>query len=166
MRPADHADVGQVTISLAWILFSRGKQLTDADTEVQHLERLGESDSRMILRAMTQTARAKLLLAQGDVAAAESRLRETLGELRWQQHSQARLHVATVLGQCLIQSHRFDEAEQHLLRIEQLSQRYNVRPDDVRRLLKLLVNLYTAWNKPDEADRWRQRQTQLTADDS
>jgi DNA repair ATPase RecN len=72
-----------------------------------------------------------------------------------------------VLGQCLIQTNRLDEAEQHLLRVEQLSRRYTVRPEDARRLLKQLVELYAAWNKPEEAERWRRQlqQTQAATDD-
>jgi serine/threonine protein kinase/class 3 adenylate cyclase len=105
----------------------------------------------------------ELMQSQGDLAGAEKQFREAL-HLRETRLQDGHLWIAESrgwLGKCLAAQKRYDEAE------PLLTQSYNsyvqVRGAldcESQEALKNLVDLYTAWGKPDKASEYRAKQTQ------
>ena len=68
--------------------------------------------------------------------------------------------IATLLGGALIGQKKYAEAEPLLLAAYEgmnLQKKENTPPIDsqLAETMERLVQLYEAWEKPDEADRWR-----------
>ncbi|MGE4198959.1 MAG: tetratricopeptide repeat protein [Phycisphaerales bacterium] len=62
----------------------------------------------------------------------------------------------TFLGECLTALHRFDDAEKTLLQSHaMLTQSLGPAHDRTKTAADKLVKLYEAWNKPEDADKWR-----------
>ncbi len=63
--------------------------------------------------------------------------------------------IRGLLGRCLLEMDRYDDAEPELLAAVQRLQQQQGPPRRVRPVIKSLVALYEAWDKPDEAAQWR-----------
>ncbi len=110
------------------------------------------------------TAEALELLAHIDLALdrpreAERSLRECLA-IRASQAENSdpwlTARARSLLGECLTAMSRFEEAESLLLAAtDTLSAPYEGEPDERRTHLERLVRLYEAWNRPDDAQRYR-----------
>ncbi len=97
---------------------------------------------------------ANLLQRKGDYAAAESMYRQAL-ELKRKAYPQGHWEIATIeslLGGCLTLAHRYRDAEPLLLGSYPII-RANFGPSHNRTVVALrrIVELYTAWNKPEKA---------------
>ncbi|UCG32036.1 MAG: serine/threonine protein kinase [Phycisphaerales bacterium] len=101
---------------------------------------------------------AALLLAKGDYARAEPLLREAVGIFRntrpgndWK----AAMTVST-LGSCLTALGRFDEAEPLVLEsYATVNAVRGQRHEDTHKAMERVLALYEAWDKPEQAARWR-----------
>ena len=98
------------------------------------------------------------LQAQGNAAAAEPLFRESLA-LRKQFMPPDHWLIAaseSVLGECVMKQNRFAEAEPLLLRgHERLSALLGEKHDRTQEAVQRLIALYIAWNKPNQASRYR-----------
>ncbi|MCH8251533.1 MAG: serine/threonine protein kinase [Planctomycetes bacterium] len=99
-----------------------------------------------------------ILLQRGQLAAAESELTKSLQILRGALpvgHWRIAL-VKSSLGECLVRQERFDEAEPLLLEsLPMLRESRGTSSTAYRRTLTRIIDLYDAWNKPDEAAEYR-----------
>lgn len=99
-----------------------------------------------------------ILLQRGELAAAESELTKSLQILRGTLpvgHWRIAL-VKSSLGECLVRQERFDEAEPFLLEsLPILRESRGTSSTAYRRTLTRMIDLYRAWNKPDEAAEYR-----------
>ena len=136
------------------------EQSGDLDTAKTLNERVLEIRERALGLDSPQLARSlailgKLHLELGDPAAAEPLLRRALALGRRQEphrHPEIiwpRIH----LGRCLTLLRRFAEAEATLLIT---ANEADIDPFPRRRTHMLLVELYEAWKRPQEAARYRQ----------
>ena len=65
-------------------------------------------------------------------------------------------HTEALLGHCLTELGRYQEAETLLLRsAESLQRELGEQDQNTRSAQRQLIALYTAWNRPDEAEHWR-----------
>jgi tetratricopeptide (TPR) repeat protein len=129
------------------VLAARRKRLGGAHPEVGHtLAALGPS-----------------VLKQGRWSEAEAMLREGLAILKAKRPDEwSRFDTQVWLGACLLAQQKYAEAEPLLLAgYEGLKQREARIPMSSRNRLAeagaQLVQLYQAWDKPEQARQWRQR---------
>ena len=62
------------------------------------------------------------------------------------------------MGRLLVGLARYAEAEQHLLAAQATSGRApNGDGERTTRIVKLLIDLYEAWGRPDKAAKWRRK---------
>ncbi len=125
-------------------------------------------DSLPLAGACSRTAQSLLRLKAWD--AAELPLRESLA-IRQQQAPEdwRTFNTQSMLGEVLVGKHRFADAEPHLIQsLEGLRQRADQIPADsqarVSEALERLVQLYEAWEKPEEAAKWRAELSTRRAD--
>ena len=99
------------------------------------------------------------MLALGELAEAESALRQGIDILHVadpESPYRVDLH-RSLLGECLIQQNRFQEAETILLRsYENMAPGVGnpEHPDPRGEVASRLIDLYQAWGKTDEAEVW------------
>ncbi len=155
----DHPDVALSLSGLAQVLSVRGgwqeaEQRFQEALAIQRA-RLGEEHP--------QTARTKRNLAlhrlrRGVPAAAESLIREALASLR-AKRPEGHWEIAdaeSVLGACLVAMGRFEDAEPLLIGgYEGLARIRGVQAVPTRKARLRLVELYTAWGRPEEVERHR-----------
>jgi serine/threonine protein kinase/Tfp pilus assembly protein PilF len=127
-------------------------------------EKLGP-DHPYTLNSMNHLAAA--YREQGDFAKAEQILRECLTRRRQKQpHAWATFNTQAQLGASLLGRKRYAEAEPLLLQgYEGMKQRETKIPASAKKYLTAaldrLVQLYDAWGKPDEANKWRAERAKL-----
>ena len=150
-----HIEIAYGTNNLASVL--RDKQEFD-EADALHREAIDitrtilgeEHDSYWIVlgnRGMTFTARGACDRAEPLLRAAMAGLRRTIPDdpirVPWQQRW---------LGDCLIQTGRYAEAEPVLLESHAALQKARGHDDGfTRKVADLLATLYTTWGKPDQA---------------
>lgn len=98
-----------------------------------------------------------LLMATGDLKKAEAlgcRLDELLAE-HTDENDRRRLVVSSMLGEAIAGQQRFEEAEPHLLKGLELIDDPNAGERLRNEALQRVVNLYEAWDRPEQARKWR-----------
>ncbi len=110
--------------------------------------------------AGTITSLGRLYMQLGKPRQAEPLLREALDRAarvrRWGDNGYRVARTRAVLGECLLQMERYDDAQNELLAaVERLEQQPGPRHRGVRPVIESLVTLYQAWGKPEEAAQWR-----------
>jgi tetratricopeptide (TPR) repeat protein len=108
-------------------------------------------------RASTLVEAASLLRRSGQLAEAVSLIKEALESYQSAdlQDSPPALQARSVYGACLMARSLFDEAEHHLLHaFWGLDEAEDVQEDELRAAMERLVELYEAWEDPDEAEAW------------
>jgi tetratricopeptide (TPR) repeat protein len=110
-----------------------------------------------------------MLLSQKKASAAERRLRECLAiRQRLQPDHWTTFDAKSLLGEALLAQKKYAEAEPLLLDGHQGLRKHQSKipihdRTCIPRALERLVGLYGAWNKKDEADRWRKELAAVTA---
>ena len=75
-----------------------------------------------------------------------------------------RFRTSLTLAKCLTTAKQFEEAERLLMELDRRTR--NIRSFymiDQYNVARGLAKLYEAWDKPVEAERWRQRTVELTS---
>jgi serine/threonine protein kinase/tetratricopeptide (TPR) repeat protein len=104
---------------------------------------------------------AQNLMQQGKYVLAEPLARECLGiRLAKEPDAWTTFYTQALLGSALARQQRFTDAEPHLRQgYEGMKQRAAQIPPEARirltKVLQWLVHLYEAWDRPDEAAKWR-----------
>ena len=125
--------------------------------------RLFESNPVSKNQASALSLSGSLLLEQKKAAEAELKLRQALTILqKTQPDDWSTFDTESALGEALVIQKKYAEAEPLLLSgYEGQRLREDTMPDRdkprVRRALERIVQLYEAWGKPDEAERWRKQ---------
>ena len=155
----DHLDVASARHALAWVLHAQGRS-AEAEEHCRRAlaireDKLGDRHPRT---AGSLDLLGQILVDTDRAAEAEQPLRDalevlqdTLGEGHWRV---ARSQSA--LGACLAALDRFDEAQPLLLESYSAIERA-CGPEDgrTREALQRVIELYEAWGKPEQADRYR-----------
>jgi tetratricopeptide (TPR) repeat protein len=153
-----HAQIAESLINLAVALATKGdpegaKALSERAVAMQR--NLG---SRQIGLAYALNTLAEILLDLDDPKAAEAALRESL-DIETNVRTAGDWEIAfteSVLGGCLTYQGRFAEAEPLLLRSAPVIQKARGQGDlYVLNAVRRVVELYDAWEKPDEAAKYR-----------
>jgi hypothetical protein len=103
------------------------------------------------------------LVQQQKYADAEPILRESLAVLQ-KNHPETweTFRAQSLLGAALLGRQKYAEAEPHLVQgyqgLKRLEKSQGHKPHDSPEALERLVQLYDAWDKPDEAAKWRKEQ--------
>lgn len=97
---------------------------------------------------------------RGDYNAAETYCRQALA-IRRAELSEGSPRIAeaeTLLAACLLKQDRFEEAERLLLGCYSVLEKARTRASPITQAaMHQLIELYEAWDKPDEAARWREK---------
>jgi tetratricopeptide (TPR) repeat protein len=157
----DHRDTVGARETLVMIL-REGGNYTEAEKISREvvaffLDRLGEDHSRTLSAKYNL---AKLLFEEGQLDEAASLFRNITmkaDEVLPGGH-RYRGVFREKLGQCLVSTERFDEAETVLLRGVEICEENGI---DSEYMIGELISLYERWEKPDEAERWRSRLADL-----
>jgi hypothetical protein len=97
---------------------------------------------------------------------AEPILRESLATLRKNQpETWEAFRARALLGAALLGRRKYAEAEPHLVQgcrgMEKLEKSQGHKPHGLSEALERLVQLYDAWDKPDEAAKWREEREKM-----
>jgi tetratricopeptide (TPR) repeat protein/adenosine/AMP kinase len=161
----EHIDVAAGLSNLARCLSLMGR-----DVEAEPLYREALVIKRKVLRAdhtslaITMHYLAGLLADRGEFEEAESLCREAMGirEANYGPLHDRMVASVTLLARVLRELDRFDEAEALLDHPRQeLDLSTGVDPDIERKILQALVELYEAWGRTTDAQRYRARLTTL-----
>jgi tetratricopeptide (TPR) repeat protein/tRNA A-37 threonylcarbamoyl transferase component Bud32 len=160
----DHPDTLASMINLARLLTEQGQR-----DEAERLAREALARGRKVLppghRAVANglTVLGEVLTASGRAPEAEALLRECLESYRkTQPPGEPRTAQAeSLLGACLLTQKKYAEAEPLLLAGCRVLENDPGTPGRARALARQrLVELYEAWGKPSEADRWKREPDQ------
>ncbi|MEM1068958.1 MAG: tetratricopeptide repeat protein [Planctomycetota bacterium] len=137
-------------------LFLQNDHRDEATTLAKSLEGFGSD--KTFLFAVAGVTQAQLMLQESKPEAAKAKLRQVLEGLH-SESTNGRLEerVWHLVVDCEIAQGNFASAERMLLRSFQRTRGRGYFPVDRRRSVLKLVQLYEEWNKPDDADLWREK---------
>ena len=160
----EHPEVALSLNNLGMVLLDRGKhgEAEAVNREALALRRklLGEEHPQV---ATSLNSLGRVLHAQGKYDEAEPMLREALAmrkKLLGEEHQRVAI-TQGYLGTLLVDRGAYAEAEPMLLAsIETLKQAIGIANRQTQRYIESIITLYTAWEKPEEADRYRAMRTE------
>jgi serine/threonine protein kinase/tetratricopeptide (TPR) repeat protein len=169
---AETCDPSRADRPLAWIdwidvLLERHDSATPADAAT-HLEQITAAARQLaafhseapntINRVGADLAAAALELARGNLDAAEPLIQSSFESARKAGLLRALGRSECLRADILFRRQRFQDAERLLLVLDRAARAQSpFQVDDVLLVTRRLVKLYEAWEKPDEAAKWRER---------
>jgi tetratricopeptide (TPR) repeat protein len=155
----DPTNVGKAWFGLGEVFQRRG-QLAEARKYFQmDLDVLQKHSAAPSIQAWPETALARVLVEQGEPAKAEPMARHAVESLRSSLPAghQRTVLAEIVLGASLAAQRKFEEAEPLLVNgFRALEAKAGRDNEATRYTIGRLVQLYEAWNRRDEASKWRQ----------
>ncbi|MFT3882283.1 MAG: serine/threonine-protein kinase [Gemmatales bacterium] len=160
----DHPSTLFTMNSLALLLLDR-QQYPEAESLFkQILAVYGKQPTQKHQAVSIQLNLASLLLEQNRHVEAEPLCRDILTE-RQNTLPQGHWQIANskcLLGACLYKQRKYDEAEKlGLAAFESYKKAEGIPPRRLDNVMCLLIDVYTDWDKPDEAQRWRNTRKQM-----
>ncbi len=154
---SDHLFVAIASGNLGWVLRLQGKLDEALPTlqEALRIQRSLDDDHRRVVQYLVNSGIVRM--AQGDLAAAESNLREDLevADGALDPGAPELLRGQNALGQCLLQLARYSEAEEQL-RATLAATADRSADDPVRAFAtSTLIEVYDEWGRPEAAEALR-----------
>jgi tetratricopeptide (TPR) repeat protein len=162
----DHADVTRVIRALA-LAHVAAEQFDRAEPLLREVRaRQEKSDPEAAMQTLATLG--YVLMRESKFVEAEPTLRECLAK-RWENQPDewVTFNIQTHVGAALLGQQKYPDAESFLVQgYEGLKQRASkisprVRTARLTEALEHVVRLYSAWNKPDEAAKWRRELDEL-----
>jgi eukaryotic-like serine/threonine-protein kinase len=154
----EHPDTADAMRSLASVLQEKG-QLQEAERLYrQALEifrsKLGNQHPYV---ALCMTNLAGIFLARNHISGAVSLLNDVLAfpTDKLPEDSRNRARAKSVMGECLIQKHKYQEAETLLLEAYAVLSIKEKGGRSLQKTSRQILNLYNAWGKPEKAEEFR-----------
>jgi tetratricopeptide (TPR) repeat protein len=147
----DHPYLANSHYHLGKLLFVREKLDASAEHYRQSIEILHRAAPGNTRGLLVEIELAKVALVAGAPEKAERLLRDSLRRWRELKPKSWTLHAAeSALGECLIETGRFEEAEEILRHSLKALQKKGKR-DQAEAARQRLIALYAAWKKPEQA---------------
>ncbi len=132
--------------------------LDEIAAAVRQLEQFRKESPTAANRVSADLAAAALHIARGELNAAEPLIQSAFEGSRKAGARRAVGRAECLRADLFIRRRRFDAAERLLLTLDRAARSQTpFEIDDVLLVTRRLVKLYEAWEKPDEAARWRER---------